>query len=293
MEHKHETSDFTFKVSLTIPHSELRYAKTKDNCIGAGGFGAVYKGEWKHSIEPVAVKELFLEQMTEAFFQEFRNEVKIMVQLRSPNTLRLWGVCFEPYCMVMPLMKTSLFELLKEEPSWPVRIQIAIDVGAGLNYLHSQKVIHRDLKSSNILIDEHGRAKVADFGLSKVKLETSRRSKQKSAVGSYLWMAPELFRQPVRYTTQSDIYSYGMVLWEIASCQLPFQGATMYAQVEAWVSQGDREDIPPGTLPLYEELIESAWAQDPQERLNANAIVEKLIVCQQQISSSATPHITQ
>ncbi len=103
--------------------------------------------------------------------------------------------------MVMEyLPKGSLYQVLhdsKETLPWnPIRWDIAIDVGKGLSYLHSQNIVHRDLKSLNVLLDDQYRAKITDFGLAKIKLETnSTTTKTKQGMGTTRWRAPELFKR--------------------------------------------------------------------------------------------------
>lgn len=132
--------------------------------VGEGGYGVVFRGQWS-GIE-VAIKQLYLKSLSQHLLEEFENESKVMAKCQFPNVVRLYGVCAEigHYAMVMEYMaKGSLYQVLhntEEALPWnPVRWQIAIDMGKGLAYLHGQQVLHRDLKSLNVLLDEHYRTK--------------------------------------------------------------------------------------------------------------------------------------
>ena len=123
----------------------------------------------------------------------------------SQGTLRMYLNKKEPYSLSMETI-----------------LRLALDISRGMEYLHSQGVIHRDLKSSNFLLDDDMRVKVADFGTS--FLETRCR-KSKGNSGTYRWMAPEMVKEKP-YTRKVDVYNFGIVLWELTTALLPFQGMT-------------------------------------------------------------------
>ena len=165
------------RIDITIPASALTLGKL----LGEGGFGSVYAG-WYNG-DPVAIKRLKAQLLTDTAIEELRNEAKIMFQLglESKYIVPLKKICLEAphYSLVMELMpKGSLYHLLRNgQPlPWEIRFQIALDAAWGLKDLHGYSILHRDLKSLNILLDDRLRAKLADFGLAKVKHETSSQS---------------------------------------------------------------------------------------------------------------------
>ena len=156
-----------------IPNKEISRGKK----IGEGGFGEVYKGTWNNY--EVAIKVLVLkDQMKKKdLVGDFIDEARAMAKLNNPAVIRLFGICTDPgkYAMVMELMpRGNLDGLLSDRKRvilWnPLRWQLAIDIGSGLSFLHKHGIIHRDLKSMNILLYGQLRAKITEFGLAKMKM---------------------------------------------------------------------------------------------------------------------------
>lgn len=259
-----------------IQQQELQFVKK----LGHGRFGIVYQGIWR--MVDIAIKELPPEKLTAESAEEFETEAQTMQRLRHPNIVQVYGYCVSPkYRMVMEYMPNgSLFQLLhnKQAVPWELRIKIAMDMAKGLMYLHKEDIVHRDIKSLNVLLDENFKAKLTDFGLAKVKTETRAiAAKSVQSVGTVPWMAPELFARRAVCTKKSDIYSLGMTFWELASRKIPFRDATSPALIPGWVKGGEREEIPKDCPAKLASLIQACWNEAPDNRPDATAVAEFLV----------------
>ncbi|CAN4091559.1 unnamed protein product [Withania somnifera] len=218
-------------LGLKIPFAEILHATNKFDTklmIGEGGFGKVYKGTLHNGVK-VAVKRS--EAGHGQGVMEFQTEIKVLSKIRHQHLVSLIGYCDEGYEMILVyefMEKGTLKEHLycsnkdlgksssQSELSWDQRLQICIGAANGLHYLHtglSEPIIHRDIKSTNILLDEHYVAKVADFGLSKSgpPEETYIVTDVK---GSFGYLDPE-YMKSMQLTQKSDVYSFGVVLLEV------------------------------------------------------------------------------
>ncbi|KFO20122.1 Receptor-interacting serine/threonine-protein kinase 2 [Fukomys damarensis] len=179
----------------------------------------------------------------------------------------------------------SLNELLHRKTeypnvAWPLRFRILHEIALGVNYLHNMNppLLHHDLKTQNILLDNEFHVKIADFGLSKwrmMSLSQSRGSKSSPEGGTIIYMPPENYEpgQNTRASVKHDIYSYAIITWEVLSRKQPFEEVTNPLQIMYSVSQGRRPDTNEESLPLdiphralMISLIERGWAQNPDER---------------------------
>ncbi len=257
-------------VDLLIPFSEITLGKE----LGKGGFGVVYRGE-RHG-EDVAVKQLLCQKMDEATKQDFMNEASIMLRLQHGNIVRLYGVSLEPYAMVMEfLVKGSLYDLLRSNDplSFGLRYKIALDIANGLSFLHSREMVHCDLKSLNVLLDDRYRAKLADFGMSKVRTSTS--SFAGALSGTVHWSSPEVINDE-KYGKPADVYSYGVILWEILARKLPYASMAGRGAIMNFVVLGKREPIPENSPEILARLTTECWAQEPEQRPTMAQVVGAL-----------------
>ncbi|XP_042045966.1 serine/threonine-protein kinase CTR1-like isoform X2 [Salvia splendens] len=273
-----ESSEYIFYVDdLNIPWSNL----VLKEIIGAGSFGTVHRAEWNGC--DVAVKILMEQDFHAERFKEFIREVAIMKRLRHPNIVLFMGAVTEPPNLSIVteyLSRGSLYRLLHKPGAGEVldekrRLSMAYDVAKGMNYLHKHNppVVHRDLKSPNLLVDRKYTVKVCDFGLSRLKANTFLSSK--SAAGTPEWMAPEVLRDEPS-NEKSDVYSFGVILWELATLQQPW-GNLNPAQVVAAVGfKGKKLEIPRDVNPEIAAIIEACLAKESWKRPSFSSIMESL-----------------
>lgn len=150
-----------------------------------------------------------------------------------------------------------------------------------MNYLHncSPTIVHRDLKSSNLLVDKNWNVKVADFGLSRLKVETFLSTK--TGKGTPQWMAPEVLRNEPS-NEKSDVYSFGVVLWELVTEKIPWDNLNIMQVIGAVGFMDQRLEIPSGMDPQWASMIESCWDSDPQRRPSFQELLERLRGMQKQ-----------
>jgi len=214
--------------------------------IGAGSFGTVYRGHWHGA---VAIKTLNVRDPTPAQITAFRNEVAVLKKTRHVNVLLFMGCVSKKgqlaivtqWCEGSSLYKhlhvnEAKFELLNV-------IEIARQTSQGMDYLHAKNIIHRDLKSNNIFLhDDNFTVKIGDFGLATVKSRWSGSGQQykQQPTGSILWMAPEVIKMSDDnpYTFQSDVYAFGIVLYELLAGSLPYSHVSNKDQILFMVGCG-------------------------------------------------------
>ncbi|GMJ08367.1 hypothetical protein like AT5G49470 [Hibiscus trionum] len=253
--------------------------------IGQGSCGTVYHALWYGS--DVAVKVFSKQEYSDDVIHAFRQEVSLMKRLRHPNVLLFMGAVTSPQrlCIVTEFLpRGSLFRLLQRNTTkldWRRRVHMALDVARGMNYLHhcNPPIIHRDLKSSNLLVDKNWTVKVGDFGLSRLKHETYLTTK--TGKGTPQWMAPEVLRNELS-DEKSDIYSFGVVLWELATEKIPWETLNSMQVIGAVGFMNQRLEIPKEVDQRWASIIESCWHSEPQCRPTFQELVDKLRDLQRQ-----------
>ncbi|PIN21299.1 Tyrosine kinase [Handroanthus impetiginosus] len=251
------------------------------NKFASGAHSRIYRGIYKQ--RAVAVKMVRIpthKADTRAKLeQQFKSEVALLSRLYHPNIVQFIAACKKPpvYCIITEYMSqgTLRMYLNKKEPyslSIETILRLALDISRGMEYLHSQGVIHRDLKSNNLLLKDEMRVKVADFGTS--CLETQCRE-AKGNMGTYRWMAPEMIKEKP-YTRKVDVYSFGIVLWELTTALLPFQGMTPVQAAFAVAEKNERPPVPASCQPAIAHLIKRCWSAKPSKRPDFSEIVRAL-----------------
>lgn len=228
--------------------------------IGGGGVGIVYNGRYKG--EPVALKTLFDPRVDEQLKQEYMDELLIMSKLNHPNVVDFYGACMKApnLCMVMELCEMSLFTLLHQttEELGPKRLtNMLIGVAQAMHYLHTRKpmVIHRDLKSHNLLVADNGQLKLCDFGLVSTKV---------TQAGTPAYMCAELLENKP-FSKKVDLYSFGVLMWEMFERGIPFAGLLPY-EIKECVCAGERPNMPADMPHEIQVICEQCWAQEPEDR---------------------------
>ncbi|KAL3872972.1 hypothetical protein ACJMK2_036140 [Sinanodonta woodiana] len=253
--------------------------------IGVGGFGKVFHGFWKK--EEVAIKVAHQDpDEPGATVENVRQEAKLFWLLCHPNIVALTGVCLkEPsVCLVMEYCAGgSLNRALGGRRIQPdILVNWAMQIANGMYYLHEKApipLIHRDLKSNNILIKEkiisedlsEKTLKITDFGLAREMYRTTRMS----AAGTYAWMAPEVIKNNT-FSRHSDVWSYGVVLWELLTGETPYKGID--ALGVAYGVAVNKLTLPiPSTCPnLFAKLMSDCWHQEAHFRPTFYDILQRL-----------------
>ncbi|XP_072995120.1 serine/threonine/tyrosine-protein kinase HT1 [Typha latifolia] len=248
------------------------------NKFASGANSRIYRGIYKQ--RAVAIKMVKIpdqdDERREVLEKQFNSEVAFLSRLYHPNIVQFIAACKKPpvYSIITEYMSqgTLRMYLHKKEPyslSTETILRLALDISRGMQYLHAQGVIHRDLKSHNLLLNDEMRVKVADFGTS--CLETQCQA-SKGNMGTYRWMAPEMIKEKP-YTRKVDVYSFGIVLWELTTALVPFQGMTPVQAAYAASEKNLRPPLSTTCSPALNHLIKSCWSADPAKRPDFSYIV--------------------
>ncbi|KAL7117747.1 hypothetical protein ACP275_03G092800 [Erythranthe tilingii] len=233
--------------------------------IAAGSCGDLYRGIYLG--EDVAIKVLRSEHLNNSLEVEFAQEVAILREVRHENIVSFIGACTKlPHlCIITEYMpRGSLYEYLHKnhrELKLPQLLKYAIDVCKGMEYLHEKNVIHRDLKTANLLMDTSNVVKVADFGVARFQ---NNGGVMTAETGTYRWMAPEVINhQP--YDQKADVFSFAIVLWELVTAKIPYDTMTPL-QAALGVRQGLRPELPKNAHPKLIEIMQKCWEALPIDR---------------------------
>uniref|UniRef100_A0A7I4E4F0 non-specific serine/threonine protein kinase n=1 Tax=Physcomitrium patens TaxID=3218 RepID=A0A7I4E4F0_PHYPA len=234
--------------------------------VASGSFGDLFRGTYCG--QDVAIKILKPERLNENLQREFQQEVFIMRKVRHKNVVQFIGACTMPpnLCIITEYMSGgSVYDYLRNQKAllkMPMLLRVAIDVSKGMDYLHQNKIIHRDLKAANLLLDENEVVKVADFGVARVQ---SQSGVMTAETGTYRWMAPEIIEHKP-YGKKADMFSFGVVLWELLTGKVPYADMTPLQAAVGVVQKGLRPTIPKNIPPKLVDLLQRCWKTDPSER---------------------------
>ncbi|MCE8162864.1 MAG: protein kinase [Candidatus Moeniiplasma glomeromycotorum] len=247
--------------------------------ISRGGYGEVYYGEWKS--QEVAVKKLYLSNTSKSDLKDIQKEISILKNLRNRYIIQYYDTYSDNQELLIIMDYAENGTLTKfindnknKEHNWELNVKLIEQIVKGLAYIHHEGIIHRDLKSMNILLTKNNDVKIADFGLSKTKIISSSNSRHSGVIGTLRWMASELLKDG-KYSEQSDIYALGMVIWEIvAKCTKPFEHDDDNLVQFHFIVNSRKEDIPSDTLKDIRYIIEQCWKDNPSERISLANILE-------------------
>ncbi|VVB11993.1 unnamed protein product [Arabis nemorensis] len=266
---------------LTDSSCEIRWEDLQlGEEVGRGSFAAVHRGVWNGS--DVAIKVYFEGDYNAMTWMECKKEINIMKKLRHPNVLLFMGaVCSEERSAIVMeyLPRGSLFKILHNS-NQPLdkkrRLRMALDVARGMNYLHRRNppIVHRDLKSSNLLVDKNWNVKVGDFGLSKWKNATFLSTR--SGKGTPQWMAPEVLRSEPS-NEKCDVFSFGVILWELMTTLIPWDRLNSIQVVGVVGFMDRRLDLPEGLNPRIASIIQDCWQTDPAKRPSFEELISRMM----------------
>ncbi|KAG0230212.1 hypothetical protein BGW42_001079 [Actinomortierella wolfii] len=244
--------------------------------LGSGSYGTVREGRW--GLVKVAAK-IFHVSASEVAQVAIQREIKVLESLSNRYIIQFYTTVYHEGQLVV---LTDLAEggslalaIQKGIKEWSTKERFAREMMLGLAYIHSQGVLHLDLKSHNVLLSHSMEIKLCDFGCATVK-STSATKSTDSQRGTIRWAAPEIFVPRPKYSTKTDMYSLGMVMWEMAAdCTTPFRDHRDNMIVAILVMNGAREEIPKETPTEYRAWIERCWVKDPSKRPEAREYLQE------------------
>ncbi|SPN79254.1 5'-nucleotidase/apyrase [Brazilian cedratvirus IHUMI] len=249
-----------------INHEHLSVEKI----IGEGSYGTVSKGTYKS--QEVAIKRFMVTgRVSDEVLRKMRLEAAILYNLDHANVVKMLGLVIHERLIVMELVKKgSLRNVLLDHSiklPWNLRIFLLKGAAMGLKYLHDNDIVHRDVKSSNLLVDEYWNVKVADFGFATMIKEQATMTK----CGTPAWSAPEILLNK-KYNEKADVYSFGIVMWEVLTRSTPYPNKNPFS-LGVDVIKGERPSIPQDGDARFIEFMQRCWSEKAKERPSMEKIV--------------------
>ncbi len=221
-------------MATVLKQSAVRIYRNEENCLGVGSYGAVYKAKL-HEL-PCAAKILHptlfhgTELGSDALLKKFQQECAFLSEIHHPHIVQYLGTCKDPATGMMILITemldenlTSFLERSTHQLPYCIQLDICHDMSLAIAYLHSNNIVHRDLSSNNVLMMAGRRAKVSDFGMSKL-MHANATARQTYCPGTEVYMPPEAFKDPPDYSNKIDCFSIGPLILQILTQLFPKPG---------------------------------------------------------------------
>ncbi|CAI0474787.1 unnamed protein product [Linum tenue] len=272
---------------LSIDESLLIDAKSLfiGSKIGEGAHGKVYEGRFGERI--VAIKVLHRGSTSDersVLENRFAREVNMMSKVKHENLVKVItgaqfiGACKDPLMAIVTellpgmSLRKFLFSIRPNKLELPLALSFALDIARAMECLHANGIIHRDLKPDNLLLTADQKSvKLADFGLAREETVTEMMTAE---TGTYRWMAPE--GEKKHYNNKVDVYSFAIVLWELLTNRMPFEGMSNLQAAYVAAFKQERPSIPDDIPPELAFIIQSSWVEDPNLRPSFNQIIRML-----------------
>lgn len=256
--------------------------------VGEGAHGKVYEGRYGDQI--VAIKVLHRGSTSEeraALEGRFAREVNMMSRVKHENLVKFIGACKDPLMVIVTellpgmSLRKYLTSIRPKRMDIHVALSFALDIARAMECLHANGIIHRDLKPDNLLLTANQKSvKLADFGLAR---EESVTEMMTAETGTYRWMAPELYStvtlrqgEKKHYNNKVDVYSFGIVFWELLTNRMPFEGMSNLQAAYAAAFKQERPSLPEDISPDLAFIIQSCWVEDPNMRPSFSQIIRML-----------------
>ncbi|KAL9668559.1 hypothetical protein QQ045_006094 [Rhodiola kirilowii] len=283
---------------IDLSKLEIRYV------IARGTYGIVYRG--KYDDQDVAVKVLdwgeegaITTAETAALRASFQQEVAVWQKLDHPNVTKFVGASMGTSSLKIPsknpsdgqtslparaccvvveylpggTLKQFLIKNRRKKLAFKIVMQLALDLARGLSYLHSKKIVHRDVKTENMLLDGQRNLRIADFGVARV--EAQNPCEMTGETGTLGYMAPEVL-DGKPYNRRCDVYSFGICLWEIYCCDMPYADLSFVEVSSAVVKQHLRPDIPRCCPSSLASIMRKCWDANPEKRPYMDEVVKMM-----------------
>ncbi|PSR92748.1 Serine/threonine-protein kinase [Actinidia chinensis var. chinensis] len=305
---KHLSRVWSKNIEVQKPKEEWEIDPSKLDIrylIAHGTYGTVYRGTYDNRDVAVKLLDWGEDGMTTSaetamLRASFRQEVAVWHKLDHPNVTKFIGASMgttnlkipskngssdnhttlppRACCVVVEYLpggtlKRFIYSNRRKKLAFKVVIQLALDLSRGLSYLHSEKIVHRDVKAENMLLDSRRALKIADFGVARV--EAPNPQDMTGETGTLGYMAPEVL-DGKPYNRKCDVYSFGICLWEIYCCDLPYPDLSFAEVSSAVVRQNLRPDIPRCCPSALANIMKKCWDANPEKRPDMNEVVRLL-----------------